>query len=78
MIRIVFLSVVLILLSGSAACAATWGESLFKEKSHDFGRVALGSDTIYRFEMMNMFKEDIRILGVHSSCVPVAAAPYRA
>ena len=48
--------------------AQTWGESLFRVKNHDFGRVAIGADAVYRFEIENVYEEDIRILGVHSSC----------
>ncbi len=64
----IFLSAIFVLLTGLAASGQTWGERLFTERSHDFGRVAIGSDTVHRFAMENVFEEDIRILGVHSSC----------
>ncbi len=73
MLRFSLISTILVLLSSVFPSmfplyAETWGESLFAEKSHDFGSVALGSDTVYRFAMTNGYEEDIRVLGVHSSC----------
>ncbi|MDR1962557.1 MAG: DUF1573 domain-containing protein [Planctomycetaceae bacterium] len=58
----------LFLISGFAAAAESWGIDLFQIKRHDFGRVAIGADVVYRFEMENVYQQDIKILGVHSSC----------
>lgn len=61
-----------------AVGAQTWGETLFRVKTHDFGRVAIGSDSVFRFEMENLYEEDVRILGVHSSCgCTIPSAPTR-
>jgi hypothetical protein len=48
--------------------AETWGASLFKIKRHDFGRVALGADAEFRFELTNIYDSDIKLLNVRSSC----------
>lgn len=58
----------LFLASGSAMAVESWGTDLFQIKKHDFGRVTIGADVVYRFEMENIYQQDIKILGVHSSC----------
>ncbi|TWT37508.1 hypothetical protein KOR34_24600 [Posidoniimonas corsicana] len=51
------------------AChAQQWAKEMFDKVDHDFGAVARGSDTVYRFEVTNKYKEDIRLLSVRSSC----------
>jgi hypothetical protein len=53
------------------ACPATaqeWAEKMFKELDHDFGTVARGADTVYRFEVTNLYKQDIHLTNVRSSC----------
>lgn len=58
----------LFIVSGSVMAAESWGTELFQIKKHDFGRVTIGAEVEYRFEMENMYQQDIKILGVHSSC----------
>lgn len=41
---------------------------MFQETSHDFGSVARGAKAEYRFKFQNIYKEDIHIVGVRSSC----------
>ena len=48
--------------------AQEWAEKMFKELEHDFGTVARGADTVYKFEVTNLYKEDMHITGVRSSC----------
>lgn len=57
----------LALLSGVAS-AQNWAKAMFDTLDHDFGAVARGSDTVYRFEVTNKYQEDIRLLSVRSSC----------
>lgn len=45
-----------------------WPKKMFEELDHDFGTVARGSDTVYKFEVTNKFVEDIHIASVRSSC----------
>lgn len=51
-----------------AADAQEWPKKMFETLDHDFGTVARGSDTVYKFEVTNKFVEDIHISGVRSSC----------
>jgi hypothetical protein len=41
---------------------------MFSEKEHDFGTVARGSDTSYKFAAKNIYKQDIELVSVRSSC----------
>ncbi len=41
---------------------------MFAETKHDFGTVARGSDTSYRFPAKNIYKQDVELLSVRSSC----------
>ncbi|MEQ8848536.1 DUF1573 domain-containing protein [Botrimarina sp.] len=50
------------------AAAQDWARKMFEEKDHDFGVVARGSDTVYRFPVKNLYKEDVVLGGVRSSC----------
>ncbi len=51
-----------------ACLAQKWAADMFGKIDHDFGTVARGADTVHRFEITNKYKEDIRLLGVRSSC----------
>lgn len=60
---------ILLLTLASSACAQDWAKKMFTgELTHDFGIVAVGSDSVHRFELKNVFEEDIRIASVSSSC----------
>jgi hypothetical protein len=48
--------------------AQEWAEKMFNKTEHDFGTVARGAETVYRFEITNMYKQPMKILGVRSSC----------
>ncbi len=52
----------------AASWAQEWPKKMFETLEHDFGTVARGSDTVYRFEVTNKFVEDIHIASVRSSC----------
>lgn len=69
MFRTTVLTVVALgsLLSGNLA-AQEWAEKMFKTVDHDFGTVARGADTVYKFEVTNLYKQDMKITGVRSSC----------
>jgi hypothetical protein len=62
------MTIVSVFFSCLAASAETWGTDMFRVKKHDFGRVAIGGDAVYRFEIENIYQQDVKILGVHSSC----------
>ena len=58
----------------SALCAAErasaqeWVSKMFAEKEHDFGMVARGADTVYKFPVKNIYKQEVELLSVRSSC----------
>ncbi len=41
---------------------------MFSESSHDFGTVARGSKTVYRFKFKNIYEEPLHVSGIRSSC----------
>ena len=53
---------------GENAFAQPWARKMFKEFSHDFGDVVKGERPVHKFEIQNVFQEDINIAGVYSSC----------
>ena len=48
--------------------AQQWAEKMFNKMEHDIGTVARGSDTVYKFEITNIYKQKMKITGVRSSC----------
>ena len=54
-------------LSGPSS-AQQWAEKMFNKLEHDFGTVARGAETVYRFEITNIYKQPMQINGVRSSC----------
>lgn len=55
-------------LCASPTQAQQWARKMFNKLDHDFGAVARGADTVYKFEVTNIYKEDIRLSGVRTSC----------
>ncbi|MEO1495716.1 MAG: DUF1573 domain-containing protein [Planctomycetota bacterium] len=53
---------------GSTAEAQAWASKMFDQLDHDFGVVARGADTVYKFEIKNIYKEDVEVSSVRSSC----------
>ncbi len=53
---------------GDAAVAQEWATKMFSVTSHNFGTVAKGSKTEYRFVFRNLYKEDLHVVGVRTSC----------
>lgn len=54
-----------------------WARRMFKEYVHEFGKVTLGEIPEYRFEIQNIYEEDIRINSVTSSCGCTIATPSK-
>jgi|GEM_PF-245982 len=48
--------------------AENWAEEMFTERRHDFGTVAIGAEAIYRFQFKNIWKEDVHVADIRSSC----------
>lgn len=61
-------ALVLTALVASPALAQQWAEKMFDKLDHNFETVARGSDTVYKFEVTNIYKEDIHLSSVRSSC----------
>src|SRR4029079_13441405 len=66
--RIFAAAAIVIATTASSCFAEPWATKLFSERKHDFGTVARGSDTSYKFAAKNIYKEDIELLSVRSSC----------
>jgi hypothetical protein len=64
--RIVFTSVLAIL--AIDAKAEDWAKKLFAETSHDFRTVGRGTKAEYHFELKNIYKEELHIASVRTSC----------
>jgi hypothetical protein len=56
--------------TGAAQLARSeqWVDKMFAEREHNFGTVARGADTVYRFPVKNIYKQDIELANVRSSC----------
>jgi len=52
----------------SSCFAEAWVTKMFSETKHDFGTVARGSDTVFKFPAKNIYKQDVELLSVRSSC----------
>ena len=56
------------ILNGEHVAANSWGANLFQTQRHDFGRVVLGANAEFRFELTNTFSNDLRLVNIRSSC----------
>ena len=56
------------ILGADVACGQEWARKMFTVTSHNFGTVAKGSKTEYRFVFRNIYKEDVHVVGVRTSC----------
>jgi len=67
--RFRMLAAVMTCLIVASPCAAdAWVAKMFSETEHDFGTVARGADTVYKFPIKNIYKQEIRLVSVRSSC----------
>ena len=60
--------IALVLASAVVARGQEWAEKMFTTTSHDFGSVARGAATQFRFEFSNPFEEPIHVQSAYSSC----------
>lgn len=67
-------TLLVVLFAPTATQAQAWASKMFDKLDHDFGVVARGSDTVFKFEIKNIYKEDIEIGSVRSSCGCTAAS----
>jgi hypothetical protein len=62
-------------IASPCAFASNWAHKMFATTHHDFGTVSRNAKTEYAFVLENCYEEDVRIVGVRSSCgctTPVA------
>ena len=50
------------------AGAQDWAQKMFDHQDYDFGSVARGAEAQHRFPIKNLYKEDVHISAVYSSC----------
>ncbi|MBM4022783.1 MAG: DUF1573 domain-containing protein [Planctomycetes bacterium] len=65
--RLALAALLLTYLSGTTP-AQEWARKMFPVTSHNFGTVAKGSKTEYRFVLRNLYEEDLHVVGVRTSC----------
>jgi hypothetical protein len=63
-----FAVIPLLLMLCATARAEDWANKMFETTTHDYGAVARGAKTEYRFVITNLYEEDVHIAGVRSSC----------
>jgi hypothetical protein len=61
-------ALLLAFVAAAPASAQEWAKKMFDETSHNFGTVARGAKTEHRFVFKNVYKEDLHVVGVRTSC----------
>jgi len=61
-------ALVLLLATTTPSFGQQWASEMFETLEHDFGTVAAGAETVFRFKLTNKYVEDIHISHVSSSC----------
>ncbi|MEX2169529.1 MAG: DUF1573 domain-containing protein [Pirellulales bacterium] len=59
---------ILAVLVPRCVCSEPWAPKMFETRDHDFGTVARGSDTVFKFPVKNIWKEEVHLASVRSSC----------
>jgi hypothetical protein len=62
------LAVGLAISSSRPLLAQEWAQKMFSVTSHNFGTVAKGSKTEFRFVYRNLYEEDVHVQSVRTSC----------
>jgi hypothetical protein len=68
LLRAAVLATVVVASGSVPAAAQEWARKMFTVTSHNFGTVAKGSKTEYRFVFRNIYTEDLHVVGVRTSC----------
>ena len=61
-------ALLLVTLFAVPASGQEWAEKMFSVTSHNFGTVAKGSKTEFRFIYRNLYEEDVHVSSVRTSC----------
>lgn len=59
---------ILVLCCSGILPAKEWAQKMFKIVDHDFGTVARGAKAEFDFELENIYKEDVHVASVRTSC----------
>jgi hypothetical protein len=68
MLRKLTLALTFIFLVVSPVFGQQWAAKLFQESKHDFGTLARDAKAVYRFEITNIYLDDIHVASARSSC----------
>ena len=68
MFRKVALAQVVAILAISPCFGQDWAAKMFKVTEHDFGSVARGAKSEFRFPFENLYMEDVHVVSVRTSC----------
>jgi Protein of unknown function (DUF1573) len=68
MLRSICWSLTLVLGTAGQLFADGWADKMFAERTHDFGPVPRAAKIEYSFPIKNVYKEDVHIAAVRSSC----------
>src|SRR5687767_13594116 len=60
--------VFVVMFTASAATGQDWARKMFDRTNHSFGTVARGAKADTTFTITNLYKEDVHIASVRSSC----------
>ncbi len=55
----------------------TWAQKMFEHQKIDFGTIAKGSDARFQLKLTNLYKEDVHISNVKTTCGCSAATPAK-
>ncbi len=55
----------------------TWAQKMFDHQKIDFGVIARGSEAVFRLKITNLYKENVHISNVRTTCGCSAASPDR-
>lgn len=68
LLRTFALAAAVVIAGSGPVVAQEWARKMFPVTSHNFGTVAKGSKTEYRFVFRNIYEEDVHVVGVRTSC----------
>jgi len=68
MLRNCCMATILLTLVATNAFGQAWARKMFKETEYDFGSVAKNALVEHRFELSNIYMEDVHIVSVSSTC----------
>ena len=68
MLRAALFAPILVLCCTGIVPAKEWAQKMFKIVDYDFGTVARGAKAEFDFELENIYKEDVHVASVRTSC----------